>query len=87
MTGIDLRPSSPAQLALIAIILLGVGWVGLLGPLSSIGLYLGLVMLLVAGVSWMLRPPSPTAYWRGQKIDMSERLTWWGRLYHRLYKR
>ncbi len=83
----NLRPSSPGQLALFALIPLGVGLLGVLGSATPFALYLGILMLVVATAGYFGRPQSRTVYWRGQQIDMSDQLNWWGQLYYRIFRK
>ena len=66
---LDLRLESPGQLAVVAIVLWLVGAV--LHPLALLA-PLGLVLLLVAGTAYLLRPRSHTMYWRGRQIDLDD---------------
>ena len=79
---------SPAQLALIG---LGLWLVGaLLHPLGLLA-PLGLLVLLVAGLAYLLRPRSHTMYWRGRRIDLDndddQRRGPTDALYRRLFRR
>ena len=86
MPSINLRFRSPAQLAVLGIILVLLGWFGLLAPLHSALLYAGVLSLVVAGIAWMIRPQRRTVVWRGRVIDMTGELTWWERLYYVMFR-
>lgn len=86
MNGFDPRLRSPAQLAIIGGLLAALAWLGLLGPAGRAAFYAGVGLLLVAAVSWMIQPHHRTAYWRGRPIDMGDSLSWWERLYYRIYR-
>ena len=75
---------SPAQLALIGIVVWLVGAV--IHPLALLA-PLGLVLLLVAGVAYVLRPKRRTMYWRGRQIDLDDDRGPARQLYHMLFKR
>ena len=82
----DLRLKNPLQLGLAGLFLLAVAWFGLAGPGTPILFYLALTVLVVAGITWAIKPQRRTAYWRGREIDLSGSLTWWERLYYRIYR-
>jgi hypothetical protein len=65
---VDPRLDSPAQLAIIGVVVWLVGAV--VHPLASILVPLGIVLLLLAGVAYLLRPKKQTMYWRGREIDL-----------------
>ncbi|HET6315959.1 MAG TPA: hypothetical protein VFG86_05850 [Chloroflexota bacterium] len=75
---------SPGQLALIAIVVWLVGMVfhplGFLAPL-------GLVLLLVAGAAYLVRPKRQSMYWRGRQIDLDDDGGPAQQLYRMLFKR
>jgi hypothetical protein len=79
----DLRPSSPAQLAVIG---LGIWIAGLVIHSLAILAPLGLGLLLIAGVAHLVRPRSRTMYWRGRQIDLGDEPTAMGRMYRNLFK-
>jgi cbb3-type cytochrome oxidase subunit 3 len=81
---IDPPFESPGQLALIAIIVWLVGAV--IHPLAILA-PLGLVLLIVAGVAYLLRPKSRTMYWRGRQIDLDDDRGPVRQLYRTLFKR
>jgi cbb3-type cytochrome oxidase subunit 3 len=66
---LDPRLDSPAQLALGAVVLWLVG--AMIHPLGILAA-LGLILLLVAGVAYLLRPRTHTMYWRGRRIDLPD---------------
>jgi hypothetical protein len=82
----DPRPSSPAQLALVAIILLVLAYFRILGPFRELGMNLALVLLAVAAVTWMVRPRRRTVMWRERRIDLTPELSWIERLYYVIYR-
>jgi hypothetical protein len=79
----DLRPRSPAQLAIVGAIvwLLGV----LLHPLAIL-VPIGLVLLAIAGVGYLIRPRTKTMYWRGRRIDLPDDATPAHRLYRAIFR-
>ena len=86
MQGLDPRPGSPGQLALIGAVLVGLAWIGLVGLAARPFLYVGFFLVGVALITWLLRPRRRTVYWRGQQIDMTGSLRWWERLYYLIYR-
>jgi hypothetical protein len=78
----DLRPSSPAQLALSGV---GLWLAGVFIPLLGFLSFVGVVALVVAGVTYFLRPRRREMYWRGRRIEMGEP-TWGERLYRVIYR-
>lgn len=80
----DLRPASPGQLAVVGGLLC---LAGLLAPALGILTLAGLAALLVAGLSFLIRPRTREMYWRGRRIDLGGE-PWWGEhLYRLIYKR
>jgi hypothetical protein len=75
----DLRPASPAQLAVVGAILWLVG--ALLHPLAIL-VPIGLVLVGVAGLGYLLRPRTRTMYWRGRRIELDDD----PKPVHRLYR-
>jgi hypothetical protein len=66
---------------------LGLWLVGaLLHPLGLLA-SLGLLVLLIAGLAYLLRPRSHTMYWRGRRIDLDDRRGPTDALYRRLFRR
>jgi hypothetical protein len=65
----DARLESPLQLAVVG----GVVWLAaaLIHPLALLG-PLGLVLLVLAGVAYVIRPRTHSMYWRGRHIDLDE---------------
>ncbi len=47
----------------------------------------GLLLLLVAGVGYLIRPRSRTMYWRGRQIDLGDEPGAAQRVYRTLFKR
>ena len=80
----DLRPASPGQLALIGG---GLWLVGVLVPSLGALMLVGLALVLVAGLSLLIRPRSRQMYWRGRRIDLGGEPTWGERLYRMIYRR
>ena len=64
-----MRPplESPAQLAAIGVVVWLIGV--LIHPLALLA-PLGLLVLLVAGLAYLLRPKRRTMYWRGREIEL-----------------
>jgi hypothetical protein len=84
MRRFDPRPASPAQLALAALVI----WlVGALMPGLHVLATVGLILLLVAGVGYLIRPRVRSMYWRGRQLDLGEKPGPAQRLYRVLFKR
>ena len=80
----DLRPASPGQLALIG----GGLWLaGVLVPAFGALVLVGLTLVLVAGLSLLIRPRAREMYWRGRRIEVDGQSTWSERLYRAIYRR
>jgi hypothetical protein len=79
----DLRPSSPAQLALIGV---GLWLAGALVPVLGFLAPVGIILLAVAGITFFLRPRTREMYWRGRRIELGEP-TWGERVYRAIYRR
>jgi hypothetical protein len=81
----DLRLQSPGQLALVA---LGVWLAGVvIHPLAVLA-PIGVLLLVLAGVAYLLRPKTQTMYWRGRRIDLNEHSAGPAqRLYRQVFKR
>ena len=75
---------SPAQLAVIAIVVWLVGAV--IHPLAILG-PIGLLLLLIAGVAYLLRPKRQSMYWRGRQIDLNDDRGPVQRLYRLVFRR
>jgi hypothetical protein len=80
----DLRPASPGQLALIGGALCVAG---MLVPALGVLTLGGLALLLVAGLSLLVRPRTRETYWRGRQIELAGAPTWGERFYRLLYRR
>jgi hypothetical protein len=80
----DLRPSSPGQLALIGAGLWLAGF--LLAPLGFLS-PIGIALLVVAGLSLLIRPRRQEMYWRGRRIELGGGSSWGERLYRAIYRR
>lgn len=78
------RFQSPAQLALVAVALWLVG--ALVHPLGLLA-PIGIILLLIAGAAYVLRPKSQTMYWRGRRIDLDDGHGAGRQLYHVFFKR
>jgi hypothetical protein len=79
-----LRLSSPAQLALAGIALWLAGTI--VHPLAILA-PLGLVLLLLAGAAYLLRPRRHTMYWRGRELDLDGKPGPREQLYRLLFKK
>ena len=82
---VDPRLESPAQLAIIGVVVWLVGAV--FHPLAALLVPLGIVLLLAAGVAYLLRPKKHTMYWRGREIDLDDRRGPAEQLYRVFFKR
>lgn len=82
----DLRPSSPAQLAVIG---LGIWLVGAFIHIHvlSVLVPVGIGLLLIAGLGQLLKPRNRTMYWRGREIDLDDGPSASTRLYRAIFKR
>jgi len=78
------RFDSPAQLAIVAVILWVVGAV--IHPLALL-VPIGIVLLLVAGAAYLMRPRTQTMYWRGRRIELNDRQGAGQRLYSTFFRR
>jgi hypothetical protein len=74
---------SPGQLALIAVVVWLVG--AAIHPLAILA-PVGLVLLLVAGAAYLVRPKKHTMYWRGRELDLGDDRAPAQRLYRLLFK-
>ena len=80
----DLRPASPGQLALVG----GGLWLaGVLVPALGTLVLVGLMLVLVAGLSLLIRPRAREMYWRGRRIELGGERAWGERLYRLIYRR
>jgi hypothetical protein len=84
MRRFDPRPASPAQLAVVA---LAVWLVGAIVPVLHVLGTIGVILLLLAGVGYLIRPRSRTMYWRGRQIDLGDQPGAAQRVYRLLFKR
>jgi len=75
---------SPAQLAVIAIVVWLVG--AIIHPLAILA-PIGLLLLLVAGVAYLLRPKRQSMYWRGREIDLDDDRGPVAQVYRLLFRR
>ena len=78
-----LRPASPGQLALIGV---GLWVIGALLPVVQALTVVGVALLVVAGLSLLIRPRARTMYWRGRRIDLHGEPTVGERLYRLIYR-
>ncbi|MBV8715746.1 MAG: hypothetical protein JO020_23345 [Chloroflexi bacterium] len=78
------RFESPGQLALVAVVIWLIG--ALFHPLAVLA-PIGVVLLVVAGVAYVLRPKNQSMYWRGRRIDLDQGHGAGAQLYHALFKR
>jgi hypothetical protein len=65
----DFRLNSPGQLAIVAALVWLVGMV--IHPLAVLA-PIGVVLLVVAGAAYLLRPKTQTMYWRGRRIELND---------------
>lgn len=77
-----LRPRSPGRLALIGVGLVVVGW---LIPFLEVLATLGVLALIIAGVTALMRPRPRMTYWRGRRIDLSDSSSLSERVYRAIY--
>jgi len=83
LRGFDPRPASPGQLAVAALVI----WlVGALVPALHILATVGLLLLLVAGIGYLIRPRSRTMYWRGRQLDLGDQPGAGQRIYRTIFK-
>lgn len=81
----DPRPRSPQQLLLVAALVALAGWVFAF-PFSRELFYLGLLGVVVAVLSLLIRPQGRAQrYWRGRPVDLPPE-SWQERLYRLLYR-
>jgi hypothetical protein len=80
----DRRLDSPGQLALVGVIVWLVGAV--LHPLAVL-VPIGILILLLAGLAYLLRPRTQSMYWRGRRIDLDGRPSPAAKLYRMFFKR
>jgi len=80
----DPRPESPAQVAIAALV---IWFVGALMPALHVLVTVGVILLLVAGVTYLTRPRSRTMYWRNRKIELDDEHGPAQRVYRLLFKR
>jgi hypothetical protein len=74
---------SPRQLALIA---LGVWLVGVIFHPLALLVPLGLLLLVAAGVAYLMRPKKQSMYWRGREIDLDDNDGPAQQLYRQVFK-
>lgn len=75
---------SPGQLAVIAIVVWLIGT--LIHPLAILA-PAGIILLVVAGAAYLLRPKKRSMYWRGREIDLDDDRGPIAQLYHMVFKR
>ena len=85
MTLLDFRPANPGQLAAIG----AAAWlIGSLIHVLAVLAPIGLVLLLIAGLAWLVRPRTRTTYWRGRPVELTDdSRTAAHRLYRALFRR
>jgi hypothetical protein len=79
----DPRIESPAHLAGLAVVLWLAGL--LIHPLALLT-PVAVVLLVLAGVAYVVRPKSQTMYWRGRRLELDPQLNSAQRLYRRVFK-
>ena len=77
------RFESPAQLALIG---LCVWLAGVVVHALAMLAWLGLGLMLLAGIAYLLRPRTRTMYWRGRQLELSDPPGPAQRVYRRFFK-
>jgi hypothetical protein len=78
------RFESPGQLALVAVAMWLIG--ALFHPLALLA-PIGVILLLLAGVAYLLRPKASSMYWRGRRIELDDGRGVGAQLYHTFFKR
>jgi hypothetical protein len=78
------RLDSPAQLAIAAVVLWVLG--AMIHPLALL-VPVGIILLLAAGLAYLLRPRTQTMYWRGRRIELNDRQGAGQRLYYTFFQR
>ncbi len=84
LLGFDPRPASPGQLAVAGLV---VWLVGALVSVVHVLATVGLILLLVAGIGYLIRPRSRTMYWRGRQLDLGDQPGANQRIYRAIFKR
>jgi hypothetical protein len=84
MRRFDPRPDSPGQLGVAGLV---VWLVGALVPAVHVLATVGLILLLVAGIGYLIRPRSRTMYWRGRQLDLGDQPGAGQRLYRAIFRR
>jgi hypothetical protein len=82
---VDPRLASPAQLAIIGVVVWLVGAV--IHPFAGLLVPLGVALLLAAGVAYLLRPKRQTMYWRGREITLDDDRGATAKLYRLFFRR
>jgi hypothetical protein len=81
----DLRPRSPRDLLLFGGLVALAGWVFRF-PFSQEVLFFGLLCVVVAALSFLIRPQGRTQrFWRGRPVDLPPD-SWTDQLYRLLYR-
>src|ERR1700738_4031640 len=83
MRRFDPRPASPGQLAVAGLV---VWLVGAIMPGLHVLATVGLILLVVAGVGYLIRPRSRTMYWRGRQLDLGDQPGANQRIYRAIFK-
>jgi hypothetical protein len=60
---------------------------GILVPALSLLTLVGIVLVLVAGLTSFIRPRARQMYWRGRQLELGNEPTWGERLYRAIYRR
>jgi hypothetical protein len=71
----------------LAVVALAVWLVGAIVPVLHVLGTIGVILLLLAGVGYLIRPRSRTMYWRGRQIDLGDQPGAAQRVYRLLFKR
>jgi hypothetical protein len=78
------RFESPGQLALVAVAIWLIG--AIFHPLAVLA-PIGVILLVCAGLAYLLRPKSQSMYWRGRRIDLDDGRGVGTQLYRTFFKR
>jgi hypothetical protein len=78
------RFDSPAQLAIVAVVLWVLGAV--IHPLALL-VPVGIILLVAAGLAYLMRPRPQTMYWRGRRIELNDRQGAGQKLYSTFFRR
>ena len=81
---LNARLESPAQLAVIGLVVWLIG--AFIHPFAIL-VPLGLILLLVAGVAYLVRPQVHTMYWRGRQIELDDERSAVALIYRLFFRR